>query len=286
MEIDLLAEINEAAKEFEYQPEPPPTEEANTETSSDKTLETTAEEVPVETKTEEKVPVDVESIVSQRTKEIEEKYKAELSKRVDLSQLDPDAYFEKTGADKELFFKKELYARAKEGSPLKEQLKKDLEGYEQKSEIQKLRAEMRAKEEAEASRQYVENYTKSAREFIGKLDEKVAPTMAKLAKAGESDWVLQELLSEVRKDAQERFARGDSGDPLTAEEALKRAESKYAKIAKVFATKEPEKKVVKPKNDVVVKPAAPPPEEYGQEWLDKMLKEAEREWFIEQKKAN
>lgn len=280
-DIDLLAEINEAVKEFEYQPEAP-VEEATTETSADKTLETAPEEVaPVETKTEE---VDVESIVSQRTKEIEEKYKAELSKRVDLSQLDPDAYFEKTGADKELFFKKELYARAKEGSPLKEQLKKDLEGYEQKSEIQKLRAEMRAKEEAEANRQYVENYTKSAREFIGKLDEKVAPTMAKLAKAGESDWVLQELLSEVRKDAQERFARGDSGDPLTAEEALKRAESKYAKIAKVFATREPEKKVVKPKSDVVVKPAAPPPEEYGQEWLDKMLKEAEHEWFIEQKR--
>ena len=284
MEIDLLAEINEAVKEFEYQPEAPVEETTSTETSADKTLETTTEEVaPVEAKTEE---VDVESIVSQRTKEIEDKYKAELSKRVDLSQLDPDAYFEKTGADKELFFKKELYARAKEGSPLKEQLKKDLEGYEQKSEIQKLRAEMKAKEEAEANRQYVENYTKSAREFVGKLDEKVAPTMAKLAKAGESDWVLQELLSEVRKDAQERFARGDSGDPLTAEEALKRAESKYAKIAKVFATKEPEKKVVKPKNDVVVKPAAPPPEEYGQEWLDKMLKEAEREWFIEQKKAN
>lgn len=282
-EIDLLAEINEAVKEFEYQPEAP-AEEANTETSADKTLETTAEEVPVETKTEEKVPVDVESIVSQRTKEIEEKYKAELSKRVDLSQLDPDTYFEKTGADKELFFKKELYARAKEGSPLKEQLKKDLEGYEQKSEIQKLRAEMKAKEEAEASRQYVEQYTNSAREFIGKLDEKVAPTMSKLAKAGESDWVLQELLSEVRKDAQERFARGDSGEPLTAEEALKRVESKYVKIAKVFATKEPEKKVVKPKSDVVVKPAALPPEEGGQEWLDKMLKEAEREWFIEQKR--
>lgn len=278
MEIDLLAEINEAAKEFEFTPEAP-VEEAPTET-----VEATPDEVPVETKTEEKAPVDVEAVVSQRTKEIEDKYKAELGKRVDLSQLDPDAYFEKTGADKELFFKKELFARAKEGSPLKEQLKKDLEGYEQKSEIQKLRAEMKAKEEAEASRQYVENYTKSAREFVGKLDEKVAPTMAKLAKAGESDWVLNELLSEVRKDAQERFARGDSGEPLTAEEALKRAESKYAKIAKVFATKEPEKKVVKPKNDVVVKPAAPPPEEYGKEWLDKMLKEAEREWFIEQKK--
>lgn len=278
MEIDLLAEINEAAKEFEFTPEAP-VEEAPTET-----VEAAPDEVPVETKTEEKAPVDVEAIVSQRTKEIEDKYKAELGKRVDLSQLDPDSYFEKTGADKELFFKKELFARAKEGSPLKEQLKKDLEGYEQKSEIQKLRAEMKAKEEAEASRQYVESYTKSAREFVGKLDEKVAPTMAKLAKAGESDWVLNELLSEVRKDAQERFARGDSGEPLTAEEALKRAESKYAKIAKVFATKEPEKKVVKPKNDVVVKPAAPPPEEYGKEWLDKMLKEAEREWFIEQKK--
>ncbi len=279
MEIDLLAEINEAVKEFEYQPEAP-VEEVTTET-----VETAPDEVaPVETKTEEKAPVDVEALVAQRTKDIEDKYKTELSKRVDLSQLDPDAYFEKTGADKELFFKKELYARAKEGSPLKEQLKKDLEGYEQKSEIQKLRAEMKAKEEAEASRQYVENYTKSAREYVGKLDEKVAPTMAKLAKAGESDWVLQELLSEVRKDAQERFARGDSGDPLTAEEALKRAELKYAKIAKVFATKEPEKKVVKPKSDVVVKPAAPPPEEYGQEWLDKMLKEAEREWFIEQKR--
>jgi hypothetical protein len=282
MEIDLLAEINEAAKEFEFQPEPPAEEPAT------ETVEATSEEAEqpvVETKTEEKAP-DVEALVASRVKEIEDRYKAELGKRVDLSQLDPDAYFEKTGADKELFFKKELFARAKEGTPLKEQLRKDLEGHEQKSEIQKLRNEMRAKEEAEANRQYVEAYTKSARDYIGKLDEKVTPTMAKLAKAGESDWVLQELLSEVRKDAQERFAKGDSGEPLTAEEALKRAESRYAKIAKVFATKEPDKKVVKPKNDVVVKPPAPPAQEYGQEWLDKMLKEAEREWFLEQKKSN
>ncbi len=279
-EIDLLAEINDAAKEFEYQPEPPP-EEAPVETASEETIE----EVP-EVKAEEVKPsVDVDALVAQKTKEIEDRYKAELTKRVDLSQLDPDAYFEKTGADKELFFKRELFARAKDGSPLKEQLKKDLEGYEQKSEIQKLRNEMRAKEEAEASRQYVENYTKSARDFVGKLDEKVAPTMAKLAKAGESEWVLQELLSEVRKDAQERFAKGDSGEPLTAEDALKRAELRYAKIAKVFATKEPEKKVTA-KKDVVVKPPATPPQEYGDEWLNKMLKEAEREWFLEQKKAN
>ncbi len=279
-EIDLLAEINDAAKEFEYQPEPPP-EEAPVETASEETIE----EVPVEKVEEAKPTVDVDALVAQKTKEIEDRYKAELTKRVDLSQLDPDAYFEKTGADKELFFKRELFARAKDGSPLKEQLKKDLEGYEQKSEIQKLRNEMRAKEEAEASRQYVENYTKSARDFVGKLDEKVAPTMAKLAKAGESEWVLQELLSEVRKDAQERFAKGDSGEPLTAEDALKRAELRYAKIAKVFATKEPEKKVTA-KKDVVVKPPATPPQEYGDEWLNKMLKEAEREWFLEQKKAN
>jgi hypothetical protein len=63
--------------------------------------------------------------------------------------------------------------------------------------------------------------------------------------------VLDELLAEVRRDAQERFAKGENGDPLTAEQALKKLEAKYSRFAKIFKTDD--KKVVK--KPAVVKPS-------------------------------
>jgi hypothetical protein len=282
-EIDLLAEINEAVKEYEVEPELPPEPEATAETE-------TSEEVPKdEVKSEApKADVDVDALVASKIKEVEDKYGKLMANRVDLSQVDPDTYFEKTGQDKELFFKRELYARAKDGSPLKEQLKKDLSEYESKSEITKLRAEMAAKERAEESRKYIETYRNTARDYVTKLDEKVAPTMSKFVKSNESDWVIDELMSEVSRDAQERFAKGDTGDPLTPEQALKRLESKYARFAKVFATAPtaPDKKAVKPKSDVIVKTPPVETEDVGsKDWIDKMLKEAEIEFLREVRKA-
>jgi len=282
-EIDLLAEINEAVKEFQVEPELPPEPEATTETS-------TSEEAPKDEVKPDvpKADVDVDALVASKIKEVEDKYGKLLANRVDLSQVDPDTYFEKTGQDKELFFKRELYARAKDGSPLKEQLKKDLSEYESKSEITKLRAEMAAKERAEESRKYIETYRNTARDYVTKLDEKVAPTMSKFVKSNESDWVIDELMSEVSRDAQERFAKGDTGDPLTPEQALKRLESKYARFAKVFATAPaaPDKKAVKPKSDVIVKTPPVETEDVGsKDWIDKMLKEAETEFLREVRKA-
>lgn len=280
-EIDLLAEINEAVKEYVVEPELPPEPEATVETE---TSEGGEGEAKVETP---KADVDVDALVASKIKEVEDRYGKLMANRVDLSQLDPDTYFEKTGQDKELFFKRELFARAKDGSPLKEQLKKDLSEYESKSEITKLRAEMAAKERAEESRKYIETYRNTARDYVTKLDEKVAPTMSKFVKSNESDWVIDELMSEVSRDAQERFAKGDSGDPLTPEQALKRLESKYARFAKVFAaTPTPDKKVVKPKSDVIVKTPPVETEDVGsRDWIDKMLKEAEIEFLREVRKA-
>lgn len=282
-EIDLLAEINEAVKEYEVEPELPPEPEVTTETSEGD--EAPKDEVKPDVP---KADVDVDALVASKIKEVEDKYGKLLANRVDLSQVDPDTYFEKTGQDKELFFKRELFARAKDGSPLKEQLKKDLSEYESKSEITKLRAEMAAKERAEESRKYIETYRNTARDYVTKLDEKVAPTMSKFVKSNESDWVIDELMSEVSRDAQERFAKGDSGDPLTPEQALKRLESKYARFAKVFATAPaaPDKKAVKPKSDVIVKTPPVETEDVGsKDWIDKMLKEAEIEFLREVRKA-
>lgn len=283
-EIDLLAEINEAVKEYVVEPELPP-ESETTETETNEGGETSNDEVKSEIP---KAEVDVDALVASKIKEVEDRYGKLMANRVDLSQLDPDTYFEKTGQDKELFFKRELFARAKDGSPLKEQLKKDLSEYESKSEITKLRAEMAAKGRAEESRKYIETYRNTARDYVTKLDEKVAPTMSKFVKSNESDWVIDELMSEVSRDAQERFAKGDSGDPLTPEQALKRLESKYARFAKVFATAPaaPDKKAVKPKSDVIVKTPPVETEDVGsKDWIDKMLKEAEIEFLREVRKA-
>lgn len=283
-EIDLLAEINEAVKEYVVEPEIPPEPEVTNSETGDEGIEAPKDEAKVETP---KADVDVDALVASKIKEVEDRYGKLMANRVDLSQLDPDTYFEKTGQDKELFFKRELFARAKDGSPLKEQLKKDLSEYESKSEITKLRAEMAAKERAEESRKYIETYRNTARDYVTKLDEKVAPTMSKFVKSNESDWVIDELMSEVSRDAQERFAKGDSGDPLTPEQALKRLESKYARFAKVFtAPAAPDKKVVKPKSDVIVKTPPVETEDVGsKDWIDKMLKEAEIEFLREVRKA-
>ena len=285
-EIDLLAEINEAVKEYVVEPELPPEEPAITNSETvDEGGEAPKDEVKPDVP---KADVDVDALVASKIKEVEDRYGKLMANRVDLSQVDPDTYFEKTGQDKELFFKRELYARAKEGSPLKEQLKKDLSEYESKSEITKLRAEMAAKERAEESRKYIETYRNTARDYVTKLDEKVAPTMSKFVKSNESDWVIDELMSEVSRDAQERFAKGDTGDPLTPEQALKRLESKYARFAKVFATAPtaPDKKAVKPKSDVIVKTPPVETEDVGsKDWIDKMLKEAEIEFLREVRKA-
>ena len=248
--------------------------------------ETKTEEKPVETKSESSTPVptvDWEAKIKAEVDKTKAEYENLLKTRVDLSQVDEDTYFELTGKDKELFFKKELFKRASEG-PLKEKLKSDIAEYEKTSattaRTKALEAQIEKDKTEAAARAYREQYTSNAKQYVDKLDEKVAPTIFRLAKNGESDWVLSELMAEVSRDAQERFAKGESGEPISAEEAVKRIESRYARIAKVFSTQQTSKDERKPApvKDVNVKVPETKKKTFDEE-IEQGIEEALKEYM-------
>lgn len=234
--------INDTQKSLE-----PVAEEAPTEVvTSDETTEAVEAAPVVE---EAKPVVDYDAKLKDEVSKLEAKY----SKHIDPSTLDFNKFVEATGFDEDYWFKKKMFDKASPDSPVKEKLKVELEKLEGKKELEALKKQIAQKEIEDTNRAYYDKYVNGAREYVSKVDEKVAPVVAKLVKAGDSDWVLDELLAEVRRDAQERFAKGENGDPLTAEQALKKLEAKYSRFAKIFKTDD--KKVVK--KPAVVKPSKP-----------------------------
>ena len=87
-------------------------------------------------------------------------------------------------------------------------------------------------------------------------------------------------MAEVSRDAQERFAKGESGEPISAEEAVKRIESRYARIAKVFSTQQTSKDERKsaPVKDVNVKVPETKKKTFDEE-IEQGIEEALKEYM-------
>jgi hypothetical protein len=141
------------------------------------------------------------------------------------------------GVDVELAFKEMLYNRASDGNPVKAKLKEELRDYQTKKELDTMRRELETRDMAEAQRKYFDTVSTGAREYVQKLDEKVAPTLATVVKGGKSDWAHSKILGEIVRDAQDRLARGEGGDVLSYAEAAARVESDIKALAEVFTAR-------------------------------------------------
>lgn len=234
---EFEAKFSAALAEFEKSTEPEYPETAVEE-------DVTVEEVPV---VEDDAPA-AEAPVALDA----DKIRSEYAGWVDPKATSIEDFFKHSGEDEELYFKRQLYKRAAPDSTVKEKLKADIEKYEASLEVKKLRDEIAAEKAAAQADNFRRTYIENARKHVSGLDEKLAPTIAKLVKGQESDWVISELLGEVQRDAQERFAKGDKGEPLTPQEAVKRLEAKYSRLAKVFA-KDSKAPAPTPKKTVNVK---------------------------------
>jgi len=228
-----------------------------------------------------------------RTKEVEfDKKLAEAvrAKLPDFRGKSHEDVLKHFGFDPELALKEMMYQRASEGNPVKAKLKEELRDYHTKKEVESLRADLERRDMESARVQYFQTVDRGAREYVLKVDEKVTPVFAQVAKA-KSDYAHARVMQEIVKDAQERLAKGEEGEPLSYADAATRVEKDFAVIADILkgttkaatqvsaATTSPAKKLNKP--------IARPQKELTQDQINEMaIQKAIKVYEMEEAKAN
>lgn len=152
----------------------------------------------------------------------------------DMMDLDPIGAFKAMGKDPDTMLKLALAQQLGDAAP--ESLKEFARGAGEKREIAQIRAELAAERQARAAQEYFNTISAGAREYVTKNvgDSKALPTLSKAAKV-DSQYVHDEIMEEIVKEARVRAATDPNGEPLTYEEAAKRVESRLARIAKLIS---------------------------------------------------
>jgi hypothetical protein len=202
---------------------------------------------------------------------------------------DPEDVLKEVGFDPELVLKEMMYKRASDNNPVKAKLKEELRDWHTKKELDSMRLELEKRDAIAEQARYFQTVSSEARKHVESVDEKVAPVFSKLAKA-KTDYAHQRVMQEIVKDAQERLARGEDGEPLSYSDAVSRVEKDLAVLAEVLASKadttqgkksavvNPAMKTTKP----LVKPVKEPTsDELIQMGIDKALKT----FYVEEEKA-
>lgn len=174
-------------------------------------------------------------------KKLEEGIKARLP---DFTGKDATDVLKHFGHDVEIVFKEMLHDRLPDTldgkpNPTKQKLADELKDYkrnkERDKEVKQLKDDL-AKRDAEAATQkFVTEFTDKTRENVKKIDQKVFPTMKEVADK-DLEFVHREVIKEVFDDATAAQSRGEQRDLLSFEEAAKRVEARYAKLAKLLRT--------------------------------------------------
>jgi hypothetical protein len=135
-----------------------------------------------------------------------------------------------------------LVSKLPDTNPAKAKLKGELKDLENKREVRSLRAEIAAKERKEQSDRQYREAVESGEKYVDSLTKedseqvKTLPTVSRLAKAN-SKFAHALITREILEDARERhYVRGETGNPLTYEEAAKRVETDLAELSKYLVS--------------------------------------------------
>lgn len=224
----------------------------------------TAEEQPkVDTEVPEKKPEDLalervaakEAEVRSAREQFDRERKAFEESRKDFVNLkdfdeNPFEALTKAGKDPDFIMKKILFHKLPDDNPVKAKLKTELADYLRDKQISDLKKEISAKEEAqkqaaESQRFYQETESRinTFSESFKSGDNKTLPHLSQFGKKDGGTALIKELvLAEMVKDAQDRYIKGDNGDPIDHEEAAKRVERLIAKFAPFFKNEAVQKK--------------------------------------------
>lgn len=224
-------------------------------TDSDEESEDATEEevvsVPVDDKGEagakEKAALDRiaarEESVRNAESDFDKRLTAALNQKVtEFRGKDHKDLIKNAGLEEEIVFKLMLLERVSDTKPeLKAKLEAELKDYHSDKKIKDLEDKINQKEtdskRAEEDAKYIATYTSTAREYVDKLDEKVAPILSQFVKAGKADKAHAKVMAVVARDAQLAYARGESRDVLTPAEATKLVEAELAELAEVLSHK-------------------------------------------------
>lgn len=191
------------------------------------------------------------SFEAERQKYLDEKKLFETEKRnliqpqslLEALDIDPKGTFEKLGVNSDRLMKVLLYNKLPDTNPAKAKLREELRDYDNRRETAQLREEIQSRDRIAAQKAEYEKNVTELNKYTETLKEdgehvKELPTVSELAKSN-LPYLQKRVLREVMEDARERYLRGETGDPLSNTEAVKRVESDLAELAKVFKVKPP-----------------------------------------------
>jgi hypothetical protein len=154
----------------------------------------------------------------------------------------PEKVIASLGLDADVIMKTLLVSKLPDTNPAKAKLKGELKDLENKREVRSLRAEIAAKERKEQSDRQYREAVESGEKYVDSLTKedseqvKTLPTVSRLAKAN-SKFAHALITREILEDARERhYVRGETGNPLTYEEAAKRVETDLAELSKYLVS--------------------------------------------------
>ncbi len=179
----------------------------------------------------------------------------------EMADYDVIGVFKALGKDPDTMIKMALAQQLGDSAP--DSLKEFARGAGEKRESANIRAELAAERQARAAQEYFNTISAGAREYVTKVgDSKALPTLSKAVKV-DSQYVHDEIMEEIVKEARVRAAQDPDGEPLSYEEAAKRVETRLARIARLVSVQNsmnPATKNVpnKPKTPPSTKPADKP----------------------------
>lgn len=167
------------------------------------------------------------------------KYEA-LKPTADLAEqfeVDPLGAIKALGKDPDHFMKLALAAHLGENAP--DVLKDYAKDLPLKRRLAELEARDKAREQERVRAEYFNTVSTGAREYVTKSVGDVgflkkAPTLSQAAKA-DPQYVHDEIMEEIVKEARVRAATDPDGEPISYEEAAARVEKRLARIAKLIS---------------------------------------------------
>lgn len=169
-----------------------------------------------------------------------------------IASNDPIGAIKQLGHDPETFIRLAMAQHMGDEAP--PALKEFARDAAVKREIADLRKQVQDRDRASAAAEYFNSVKAGAREYVTTKLGKATPTLAALA-GSDPDLVHDDIMEVIVRDSQSRAAQDPNGEPMTYEEAAKRVEARYARLAGSLGG--PKKKVVAPQ--IGKKPVAKSP---------------------------
>lgn len=217
---------------------------------------------------------------------------------VEQFDTSPTEAFKAMGKDPEtmvrLMVAEQLHAK---GQPVPPELQKFVERAADQRRIAALEQRLAAQSAQAQQNQFVTAINNGAHEYVKQFATDTKATAAHPALAAmvsDPSQLHAEIMYEIRSDASARIAQGDTnGDPITYQEAAKRAEARLSRYRTVF-TKQPAEAPTKQAggkpNPTHTPPAQKPPTRPLKPWeaantsLDAAINEATREFHSQEAK--